>query len=128
MSEHVLIQRSGGDRHRGGDGGSVTVWMVLVVMVTGVVLALIGQSAGEAGDLARVQSTADLAALAGVDGGRAAAVRVAHGNGAELRSFVAADGVVTVEVADRDAVATATAERTATDDDPPDPDTPRGAS
>ncbi len=120
------------DEHELDERGSVIVWMVLVVAVCALVLGLLARSAGEAGDLARVQTTADLAALAGVDGGRTASVRVAHGNGAELRSFARSGETVTVVVAHLGLTATATAEPDASPTDapdgPPDPSDPRGAS
>jgi len=136
MGEHGFdghgVDGHGVDEHGVDEQGSVIVWMVLVVGVCALVLVLLGHAAGEAGRSARVQTTADLAALAGVDGGRTAAVRVAKGNGAELRSFAISDETVTVAVTDDGLTATATAEPDAAPNDPPDdpPDhrDPQGAS
>jgi len=122
MDEHGRYGRTHDER------GSAVVWMMLVMGVCMLVLGLIGRSADEAGDVARLQSTADLAALAAVDGGRAAAARVAHRNGAELRSFDVIGATVTVEVSDLGVTATATAEPDAHLTEGPDPIISRGGS
>lgn len=57
----------------------------------------------------RAQLAADAAALAGVEGGPAAASRLAGANGGQLRSFRRAGDVVVVEVTVGDARALARA-------------------
>jgi hypothetical protein len=84
--------------------------MVVVVVVTFAVASL-GRNVVDAG---RARTAADAAALAGVEGGRAAATRMATENGATVVSWSRADAgdAVTVTVTVRVGRATATAAAT----------------
>lgn len=81
---------------------------VVALAVAGLVLA---QLAGRAQLMARAQTAADAAALAGVADNRSAAVQLAVANGAELTGFEAGGGVVRVEVRLGGESAAAAAER-----------------
>lgn len=75
---------------------------VLLMAVVVVFAALVAVGTARAGvvvlDRQRAQTAADAAALAGLDGGRAAAAALAARNGATLVSFVADGNEVTVVV------------------------------
>ena len=94
--------------------------MVLLVTVAVVVAAMAAVATAELGvamvQRQRAQTAADAAALAAVDGGAAAAARLASRNGGRLVGFVERTSVVTVTVRVGDAVATASAT-----DDPSNP-------
>jgi hypothetical protein len=91
------------------DRGSVLVWTAFVVGLSALVIIWVGRIGAAGTDAAHAQSVADVVALAGVDGGRAASIAVARRNGASLRSFEIDDGRVTVSVRLGPAVAEATA-------------------
>jgi uncharacterized membrane protein len=98
------------------DGGSVLVWTAFVVGLCALVVVWIGRIGAAGTDASRAQSVADVAALAGVDGGRAAATAVAGRNEAQLTSFEDDDGRITVRVRVGPAVAEATATSSEIDD------------
>ena len=84
----------------------------LGVALAGVALVLVlavGELASDVVDAARARTAADAGALAGVTGGRAAAVRLAAANGAELVGWRQVGREVTITVRVGDAVATARA-------------------
>jgi hypothetical protein len=99
------------------EDGSVLVWTAFVVGLCAVLVIWIGRLGAAGTSAARVQSVADAAALAGVDGGRPASARVASGNGVTLTSFDDDGSRVTVTVRLGRALASATA----TSSDEPDP-------
>ncbi len=66
--------------------------LVLVVALAVLVAVGAGQAARAVIDRGRAQAAADAAALAGVHGGRAAAVRLASANGATLVSYAEVAG------------------------------------
>ena len=94
----------------GRDRGSV---LVLVVCVTVAFTAAVGAGlaalARDLVDASRARAAADAAALAAVDGGRAAAARLAGANGATLVSWAENGDDVVVEVRVGDALARARA-------------------
>jgi hypothetical protein len=92
------------------DRGSAAV-LVLLVAVAFAIAAGSGMAAlsRDLIDVSRARSAADAAALASVDGGRAAAVEMAANNGAILVSWAQLGSDVVVEVRVGDAVATARA-------------------
>jgi hypothetical protein len=85
--------------------------MVVVVAVAFTVAAGTGLArlSRDLIDVTRARSAADAAALASVEGGRAAAVELAVTNGATLVSWAQVGADVVVEVRVGDAVATARA-------------------
>jgi uncharacterized membrane protein len=91
------------------DRGSVLVWTAFVMGLSALVIIWLGQIGAAGTEAARAQSVADVAALAGVDGGREASTVVARRNGASLMSFEDDDGRVTVSVRLGPALAEATA-------------------
>jgi Tfp pilus assembly protein PilV len=104
--------RRGARVRRTGDDRGQAVPLVLVVVVLAVVATLgiahLGRSVIDAG---RARTAADAAALAGVEGGRAASSRLAAEHGGELVSWSTAGGgrQVTVTVTVRVGRARATA-------------------
>jgi hypothetical protein len=88
--------------------------VVLMIPVALVLAALLAVGVGRVGSVVlqrqRAQIAADAAALAGVRGGRSAAVSLAEANGATLVGFerVDDDVVVTVQVGVAEAAARAT--------------------
>lgn len=87
--------------HQRTDRGQAVLLLLPVVAVA----ALVAVGAGLAGravvERSRAQTAADAAALAGVEGGRAAAARLAAANGASLVAYAAtpaADGSTEVVV------------------------------
>ena len=80
------------------DRGSVLVWTAFVMGLCALMMVWLGRIGAAGTVTARAQSVADVAALAGVDGGRAAAIAVARRNGARLTSFEDDDGRITVTV------------------------------
>jgi hypothetical protein len=91
--------------------GSVTMWVAGVTMLAMVVAVVVAHVAAAGAAQGRAQGAADLAALAGVDGGRAEAAAVARRNGAEVVGYVEQDGRVDVRVERDGAVAEASAVR-----------------
>ena len=87
--------------------------MVLAVTVAIVLAAMTAVATAELGvamvQRQRAQLAADAAALAGVDGGAAAAARLARANGGRLLGFARSGWVVTVTVGVGDATARASA-------------------
>ena len=93
------------------DRGSMGLFTMLVgIAVTSAVLAAAIPWLDALGDVQRAQNAADAAALAGVEGGRAASARFAGANGATLVAWRrdGADVVVTVRYDEREASARAT--------------------
>jgi hypothetical protein len=92
------------------DRGSVLVLVVFVAVgftvAAGAGLASLSR---DLIDVSRARSAADAAALASVDGGRAAAIGLATANGATLVSWAQVGSDVVVEVRVGDAVAKARA-------------------
>jgi hypothetical protein len=80
-----------------------------LVVVAAVLVLGIGVLAGDVVDAGRARSAADAAALAGVRGGRVAAVQLAAANGATLLTWAQSGDTVTVTVRVGDAVAEAKA-------------------
>jgi hypothetical protein len=85
------------------------VWTAFVVGMVAVLAIGISRVGAAAATAAEAQSVADLAALAGVDGGRPAATAVVAANDGRLASYREVGGVVTVSVRVRAATATASA-------------------
>ena len=93
-------------------GQAVPLALVVVVLAM-VLMVAIGSVGGLAVDASRARTAADAAALAGVEGGRSAAVRLATEHGATLVVYRASgpadDRLVTVRVRVGRATATAAA-------------------
>jgi len=82
----------------GRDRGQVLPLIVVVLALALGLVVVVGRVGAAAADRARAQTAADAAALAGVEGGRPAATRIAAEHGGELVAFDLRDGVVAVEV------------------------------
>jgi hypothetical protein len=82
------------------DGGQVAPLLALVVVVAVVVALGLGRLGAVVVDRAAARTAADAAALAGVDGGRAAADQLARANHGVVEQFVVVgpDTEVTVRV------------------------------
>jgi hypothetical protein len=93
-----------------GDGGQAVVFAVLALVLALSCVVVLGQVAAVAVDRAAAQTAADAAALAGVIGGRDAAVEAARANGGVVRRYSEWDGFVevVVEVGDANALARGT--------------------
>jgi hypothetical protein len=92
------------------DRGSALVMVVVVtVAFTAAGGAALAALSRDLIDVSRARSAADAAALASVEGGRAAAVELAAANGATLVSWAHVGSDVVVEVRVGDAVARARA-------------------
>ena len=92
------------------DRGSAVVMVVIVsVAFTAAGGAALSALSGDLLDASRARSAADAAALAGVEGGPAAAIDLAAANGATLVSWARVGSDVVVEVRVGDAVARARA-------------------
>ena len=92
------------------DRGSVLVFVVLVAMgFTVAAGAGLSQLSRDLIDVTCARSAADVAALASLEGGRAAAEELATTNGATVVSWAQVGSDVVVEVRVGDAVATARA-------------------
>jgi len=92
------------------DRGSASVMVVLVAVAFTVAAGTgLARLSRDLIDVARARSAADAAALASVEGGRAAADELAVTNGATLVSWEQVGSDVVVEVRVGDAVATARA-------------------
>ena len=84
------------------DRGQATILMAAVVACCALAAIAVGELGGALVDRQQARTSADAAALAGVDGGRDAAERLAELNGGRLVSYAeepGADGARTVEVA-----------------------------
>lgn len=90
--------------------GSVTMWVAGVTMLAMVVALVLAHTAVAGSTQGRAQGIADLAALAGVEEGRAVAASIARRNGGLLESYAELDGRVDVTIRFHDAVADASAE------------------
>jgi hypothetical protein len=127
MSERAVPERAGsqpapaGDRRRGADhvptgchhaeqGSALPLLALGLVGLVVVALMMVGLSQRVVA-LARAQSAADAAALAGVVDGEDGARRLAHRNGAELVSFDDRGSEVVVRVIFQEVSAVATADR-----------------
>ena len=82
----------------GNDRGQAIVFLLAVVTMAALAVVAVGVFSQRLVDRGRAQTAADAAALAAVLGGRAAAERLAGGNGGRLISFDQAGEVVTVVV------------------------------
>ena len=92
------------------DRGSAMVFVVLVAVAFTVAAgAGLAQLSRDLIDVSRARSAADAAALASLEGGRAAAEELATTNGATVVSWAQVGSDVVVEVRVGDAVATARA-------------------
>jgi hypothetical protein len=92
------------------DRGSALVLVVLVAVAFTVAAgAGLAELSRDLIDVSRARSAADAAALASVEGGRAAAIELAAANGATLVSWAQVGSDVLVEVRVGDAVARARA-------------------
>jgi len=101
---------------RGGEGGQIVPLVLLCVVAVAAAGLVLAQLAGRAQLMARAQTAADAAALAGAGNWPAtsaerAAVELAAANGAELTGFEADGSVARVEVRLGGEVAAAAAER-----------------
>lgn len=72
--------------------------LLAVVVMAALTVVAVGRFGQRIVDRGRAQTAADSAALAATHGGRAAAQRLASGNGADLISYTQAGDVVTVVV------------------------------
>lgn len=100
-------------RSRAGDRGQAAIVLLVVTAVLTVVLtAAVADVGGHLVERSRAQHAADAAALASLRGGRAAAVALAHRNGATLIAWSVGPGLdevtVVVRVGDSTARARAT--------------------
>ena len=84
--------------HSTREGGQVSPLIALVVVATAVVALLVAELGTAVTDRAQARTAADAAALAGVNGGRAAAAVIAAADNGSLERFVAADGATEVTV------------------------------
>ncbi len=91
--------------------GQATVLLLAVVVVVVVSMVAMGRFGARVVGIEQAQVAADSAALAGVDGGRPAAVRLATANGAVLVGFVRLGDDVLVTVTVDGVSATARASR-----------------
>ena len=111
---HGVPRVPGRARDRVGDRGQAAVLMLAAVVLAVVCTVALARFGATVSDHERAQAAADAAALAGTDGGREAADRVAAANGAVLVAFTVIDaeaGTVLVQVVVGDATATARATR-----------------
>lgn len=100
-----------GCKSRRSDRGQAIPLLLAVVALVAVVMAATARFGGRVLAEEQAQVAADAAALAGVTGGRAAAMRVAAANDAVLVAFTEADLDVQVTVRVGEATATARATR-----------------
>ena len=80
------------------DNGQAVVLLLTVVVMAALSVVAVGLFSQRIVDRGRAQTAADAAALAATEGGRAAAQRLAAGNGALLVGYAEAGDVVTVVV------------------------------
>jgi len=81
--------------------GQAFVMIVVVIAVVGCVAVALASIGVRMAHRAQAQSAADAAALAGADGGRTAAARIANSNGASLIAYdieAESDGVTVIVV------------------------------
>ncbi|MBI5088540.1 MAG: hypothetical protein HZB15_06685 [Actinobacteria bacterium] len=81
------------------DRGQAVLMVAVVVVLVAIVALGLAHAADVVLERQHAQTAADAAALAGVQGGRPAAARLAAANGATLVSFVQEGATVTVVVA-----------------------------
>ena len=93
------------------DRGQAVVLLLAVVVLIVLSMVAVGRFGARVVGIEQAQIAADAAALAGVDGGRAAAARLADANGAALVSFTAIGDDVLVTVVVDGVRATARASR-----------------
>jgi hypothetical protein len=91
MGSHVTARRH--------DGGQAVVLLLAVVVIAALSVVAVGLFGQRIVDRGRAQTAADAAALAATRGGRAAAQRLAAGNGAVLLGYAEDGDAVTVVVA-----------------------------
>ena len=84
--------------HSTRERGQVSPLIALVVVATAVAALLVAELGTVVTDRAQARTAADAAALAGVKGGRAAAVATAVADHGLLEQFVAVDGATEVTV------------------------------
>ena len=99
----------------GGQRGSVSPLLAVLVLATGGLCVALGRLGGDAVDAARAQTAADAAALAGAAGGEEVGRGVAGANGGRVVTFVEDGQGVLVTVRIGRAVATARAVGTGAD-------------
>jgi len=92
-----------------GDGGQAMPLAMAVIVVAGLLTIAVGSMAADVVDAARAQTAADAAALASIDGGRAAASSLAGEHGGTVVAWSQQGTVITVSVRVGDAVAVARA-------------------
>jgi hypothetical protein len=80
------------------DKGQAVVLLLTVVVMAALSVVAVGLFSQRIVDRGRAQTAADAAALAATEGGRAAAQRLAAGNGAVLVGYAEAGDVVMVVV------------------------------
>ena len=80
------------------DNGQAVVLLLAVVVMAALSVVALGVFSQRIVDRGRAQTAADAAALAATEGGRAAAHRLAAGNGAVLISYAETGDVVMVVV------------------------------
>ena len=80
------------------DNGQAVVLLLAVVVMAALSFVAVGLFSQRIIDRGRAQTAADAAALAATEGGRAAAQRLAAGNGAVLISYAETGDVVMVVV------------------------------
>lgn len=83
---------------RRADAGQSSVLLLAVMMLSVLMMVATARFGARLVQLQQARIAADAAALAGTVAGRPAAARMAAANGGELRSFLVADGVVSVVV------------------------------
>lgn len=99
--------------------GQSTVWMIAVLLLAALLAVQLTRTSGEAREQSRLQSVADLAALAGVTGGRNAAEAISQRDGASIAEWSRSDtGRVSLRVRVRGLEAVAAAEPDEAVDDP----------
>ena len=99
----------------GGQRGSVSPLLAVLVLATGGLCVALGRLGGDAVDAARAQTAADAAALAGAAAGEAAGRGLAGANGGRVVAFVEDGEGVLVTVRIGRAMATARAVGTGAD-------------
>lgn len=100
MHAGALTNDAHTDRTRADDGGQAVVLLLAVVVLVALSMVAVGRFGARVVGIEQAQVAADAAALAGVDGDRSAATRLAAANGAVLVSFtvIGDDVLVTVTV------------------------------
>jgi len=93
------------------DRGQVSPLVAVLVVIAAVASLALAELGSGTNDRARARTAADAAALAGVDGGRAAADALAAANHGVVERFVASGGATEVTVRVGDSRATSRARR-----------------